>query len=193
MSLYDDAVSYAQTYGVPSQLFTDVIQQESGFDPNAYNPASGATGIAQFLPSTAANPGYGIAPVDPSNPQSSLSGAAQYLSALYNKLGSWTGALSAYSGSSSGTPYPGNSAIASDLSALSGTSTGTATPTSGGSDGGTSATGSTASASPASWLSTISTWAGQFATRGALILLAILLLLGGVYLFAARTQQVATS
>ncbi len=111
------AITDANAYGVPSQLYSDIIQQESGYNPNAYNLVSGATGIAQILPSTAANPGYGLAPVDPNNPNASLSFGAQYLAALFAKLGSWTGAVQAYSGSGTGTPYPGNAAIASDLAA----------------------------------------------------------------------------
>ena len=114
------AIADANAYGVPSQLYADMIQQESGYNPNAYNASTGATGIAQILPSTAANPGYGLAPVDPTNPNASLSFGAQYLAALFAKLGSWTGAVQAYSGSGSGTPYPGNAAIANDLAATPG-------------------------------------------------------------------------
>jgi len=96
------ADSIGTSYGLPSGLLPSVLQNESGFNPQAYNPASGATGIAQFLPSTAANPGYGIAPFDPTNPYASMRGAAQYLSALNGQLGSWTAALNQYSG---GAPY----------------------------------------------------------------------------------------
>ena len=124
-SLWQSTASYdAGIYGVPAGLFNDVINAESGYNPNAYNPQSGATGIAQFLPSTASNPGYGIAPFDPTQPAPSLSAAAQYLSALYNKVGSWTGALNAYSGNTGGgQPYPGNAAIANDLASLGGSGT----------------------------------------------------------------------
>jgi len=99
-SSYADSIG--TSYGLPSGLLPSVLQNESNFDPQAYNPATGATGIAQFLPSTAANPGYGIAPFDPTNPYASMRGAAQYLSALNSQLGSWTAALNQYSG---GAPY----------------------------------------------------------------------------------------
>ena len=110
------ASEYANQYGVPTDIFTSVIQAESGFNPGAYNSSSGATGIAQILPSTAANPGFGLSPVDPTNPTDALQFAAQYLRALYNKLGSWTGALNAYSGNTSGgSPYPQSQAVQNAL------------------------------------------------------------------------------
>lgn len=199
-SLYGQAAGYANQYGVPTQLFQDVITAESGFNPNAYNPASGATGIAQFLPSTAANAGYGIAPFDPTNASASLSGAAQYLAALKQRFGSWTGALNAYSGNTGGgSPYPGNSSISNDLAALEG-------PGGQGGQGGNSAAaiqagdaGTSSGAaggsgscglSPGCWLAAIGSWAGNFATRAALVVVAIIFLLGALYLFGTRSETV---
>lgn len=86
----------ASQYGVPDDLLYDQIAAESNFNPNAVNPSSGATGIAQILPTTAANPGYGIASVDPNDPAASINFAAQYDAALYNQTGSWTSALESY-------------------------------------------------------------------------------------------------
>jgi hypothetical protein len=86
-----------QANNIPSGLLSQLLQTESGFNPNAFNPASGATGIAQILPSTAASPGYGIAPVANLNdPVSSINFAGQYLAAQYKRTGSWTGAVAAY-------------------------------------------------------------------------------------------------
>lgn len=45
-----------------ANLFGAVIQQESGGDPAAMSPA-GAAGIAQIMPATARDPGYGVAPL----------------------------------------------------------------------------------------------------------------------------------
>ena len=41
----------AAKYGISSTLMNSIISCESGYNPQAYNP-SGASGIAQFMPST---------------------------------------------------------------------------------------------------------------------------------------------
>jgi hypothetical protein len=110
---YSTAVSAANQWGVPADLFVQQIGQESGFNPDAVNASSGATGIAQFLPSTAANAGYGIAPFDPTDPVASLNAAAQYDKSLYQQTGSWAGALSAYG---TGTGGSGVSSVLDELS-----------------------------------------------------------------------------
>jgi hypothetical protein len=63
--------------GVPIQLFTRLIWQESRFNPNAVSP-KGAMGIAQFMPGTAA--GRGLA--DPFEPLTALAESAAYLAEL---------------------------------------------------------------------------------------------------------------
>lgn len=45
-------VSAANKYGISASLMDSIIECESGFNPNSYNPYSGATGIAQFMPGT---------------------------------------------------------------------------------------------------------------------------------------------
>lgn len=42
----------ASKYGVNPDIMNNIIECESGFNPNSYNSYSGATGIAQFLPGT---------------------------------------------------------------------------------------------------------------------------------------------
>lgn len=84
------AAQAATKYGVPADLFTAQINQESGFDPNAKS-AAGALGIAQFMPATAK--GYGINPL---NPAQALPAAAKLMASLYKKYGSWDLALAAY-------------------------------------------------------------------------------------------------
>lgn len=86
----------ASTYSVPWQLMAAEIAQESAWDPNAYNAASGATGIAQFEPATAA--GLGIDPMDPNQ---AIPGMARYLSQLNTQLSAagysqWSYTLAAY-------------------------------------------------------------------------------------------------
>lgn len=82
----------AAKYNIPSNVFSSLIMSESSFNPVAYN-ASGATGIAQFMPSTAANMG-----IDPNNPYQALDASAKYLSSNYNKYGNWQDAISQYKG-----------------------------------------------------------------------------------------------
>lgn len=62
-------------------------------------------------------------------------------------------------------------------------------PTASGGSPTASAGGTAASQEPAV-LSGLSSWLGTYAKRGALILISVLLLLGAVYLFASRTQEV---
>ncbi len=74
--------------GIDPDMFVKQIQQESGFDPTAFNP-SGATGIAQIVP--AAHPG-----VDANDPIASLDYAANWMAGLHRNLGSYRKALAAY-------------------------------------------------------------------------------------------------
>lgn len=81
----------ANSSGIPPNYFVLQIRQESNFNPNALS-SSGAVGIAQFLPSTAA--GLGINPYDPI---SSLYGAARYMASLDQSYsGDYAKALAAY-------------------------------------------------------------------------------------------------
>ena len=59
------------------------IQQESGWNPAARSPA-GAGGLAQFVPSTAAD--FGLAPQDVYNPDLALRAQAQYMAAIYQRM-----------------------------------------------------------------------------------------------------------
>ena len=84
------AKSAARKYGVPEDLFLRLVQQESGWNPNAVSP-KGAVGLAQLMPSTA-----DLLGVDETDPQSNLEGGARYLSMMYARFGSWKLALAAY-------------------------------------------------------------------------------------------------
>ena len=77
--------------GIPPDLFVRQINLESGFNPRALSP-SGAEGIAQFMPKTAASLG-----IDPWKPEEALKGAAQ-LMAHYTKMfnGTYAKALATY-------------------------------------------------------------------------------------------------
>lgn len=94
--------------GIPVPLLTAQIRQESGFDPNARG-RSGEIGLAQIMPDTARNPGYGMAGVDPatlSDPRANVRFGANYLAARGRHAGvtDWNDpaqqdrALAAYNG-----------------------------------------------------------------------------------------------
>lgn len=84
----------ATNVGISPTYFVRQIQLESGFNPNAVSP-SGAVGIAQFMPSTAA--GLGINPWDPLQ---ALQAAAKMMANLYHQYGDYAKALAAYNAGS---------------------------------------------------------------------------------------------
>jgi hypothetical protein len=86
----DVARSLARKHDIPEDLFLRLVQQESGWNPNAVSP-KGATGLAQLMPGTARALG-----VDINDPEENLEGGARYLRAMYDKFGSWRLALAAY-------------------------------------------------------------------------------------------------
>jgi hypothetical protein len=74
-------------------LFERQIQVESGFDPGSVS-ATGAVGIAQFLPSTAA---HLVPPLDPTDPVTSLAVAAEIMASKVRTYdGNYAQALAAY-------------------------------------------------------------------------------------------------
>jgi len=80
----------AARYGVPTELFLRLVQQESGWKPAARSH-KGAIGLAQLMPGTARRLG-----VDPHDPYENLEGGARYLAQQYRRFGSWRLALAAY-------------------------------------------------------------------------------------------------
>jgi soluble lytic murein transglycosylase-like protein len=82
-SQYDSLVqAAAQRYGLDPALLHGLIQQESGFDPNAGSPA-GAQGLCQLMPGTAASLGV----TNPLDPAQSIDGGARYLKAQLDAFG----------------------------------------------------------------------------------------------------------
>ncbi len=80
----------ARKHNVPEELFLRLVQQESGWNPQAKSH-KGALGLAQLMPQTAQLLG-----VDPRDPVQNLEGGARYLSWQYKKFKSWRLALAAY-------------------------------------------------------------------------------------------------
>ncbi len=67
----------ASQYGVPQNIFFGLIDQESSWNPNADAPSSSAYGFTQLLSGTASDLG-----VNRFNPTQNLFGGAQYLSQM---------------------------------------------------------------------------------------------------------------
>jgi len=77
-------------YGVDPAVLAAMAKTESNFNSSSVS-ASGARGLMQFMPGTAAGLG-----VDTSDAASSIDGAARYLSSLTQQFGSTSLALAAY-------------------------------------------------------------------------------------------------
>jgi membrane-bound lytic murein transglycosylase D len=81
--------------GVPQDLIYLAVA-ESGFQPQALNPRSGAGGMWQFMPTGA----YGLARNgwfdERFDPQKSSKAYALYMKTLYNQFGDWYLAMAAY-------------------------------------------------------------------------------------------------
>lgn len=88
--LLEVARAAARRHGVPEDLFARLVQQESGWNPEAISH-KGAMGLAQLMPGTAERLG-----VDPADPAQNLDGGARYLATQHERFGSWRLALAAY-------------------------------------------------------------------------------------------------
>lgn len=96
-----DYIDYANQIaikeGLDPAIFIAQLNQESGFNPKAKNPKSGAIGIAQFMPSTAKGMGFTAG----ADPLRDIRMAAQYMKSklkMYN--GDYRLALASYNAGS---------------------------------------------------------------------------------------------
>ena len=89
-SMYDVAISMAQKYEIPEQLFFNLVTAESNWDPVIVSHR-GAIGLTQLMPGTAEELG-----VDPWDAYDNLDGGARYLHQQYVHFGTWELALAAY-------------------------------------------------------------------------------------------------
>jgi soluble lytic murein transglycosylase-like protein len=80
----------ARRHAIPEDLFLRLVQQESGWNPDAVSH-KGAIGLAQLMPGTAAMLG-----VDPTDPVANLDGGARYLAMQFRDFRRWDHALAAY-------------------------------------------------------------------------------------------------
>ena len=74
---------------IPKNLLARLLQQESDFNPQAYNK-SGASGIAQIVPR------WHPEIQNPYDPNEAIPYAAKYLKKLYKSFGHWDLVLAAY-------------------------------------------------------------------------------------------------
>lgn len=86
---------YAKMYGIPENLFLNLIEAESNFNPKAVS-SKGAEGLCQLMPNTA----KALEVRDVFNVDENLKAGASYLSTLYRKYRDWKLALAAYNAGS---------------------------------------------------------------------------------------------
>ena len=77
-----DINDYAKKHNLPPEMVYGFLASESGGDRSAVSP-KGAVGLFQSMPSTAADPGYGVKPYDPN----SIDGSLDYMSAMFKQAG----------------------------------------------------------------------------------------------------------
>lgn len=98
-SLQAWANSFALQFGVPVDLFSNLIGHESSWN-TAAKGAAGEIGLGQIMPSTAATT---LGGVNVNDPIINLAASASLLSRLYKSNGNdWTTALAAYNGGEGG-------------------------------------------------------------------------------------------
>lgn len=104
------AATIAQNYGLNSNIFIAMLEQESGLqqyksDGSLVVGGAGEIGIGQIKPSTAKDLG-----IDPYDPYQNIEGAAKYLSQQLQATGSYEKALAAYNQGLAGSQGKGKAA-----------------------------------------------------------------------------------
>jgi hypothetical protein len=91
----DDVPGFADRGYVDSDMFKSVIAAESRGNPNAVSP-KGARGLAQLMPGTARDPGFGVEGARDSSSKENVRVGNEYLNAMLKKYGNIDYALAAY-------------------------------------------------------------------------------------------------
>ncbi|MCX8125741.1 MAG: lytic transglycosylase domain-containing protein [Dehalococcoidia bacterium] len=88
-SYKDYARQIAKQFGIPEDLFLAYFQLESGWNPLAVNPKSGAAGLGQIMPSNKWASELGVVGDRRFNPYSNIHAIAYELLSKYSKHGDW--------------------------------------------------------------------------------------------------------
>lgn len=91
-----DIKAAARLSGVPALLLASLIRQESGFKATIRNTSSGAMGLGQFMPATAAEWFGSTWQNGVYDPDRAIPMTARYLAWLYRRHGTWRLAVGAY-------------------------------------------------------------------------------------------------
>lgn len=85
--LREYAARLEQERQIPSGLYSTLVQAESSWNPQAVSP-TGARGLAQIIPSTGRQPGFGVQPVkNIDDPFENLRFGSDYLGAMLKRYG----------------------------------------------------------------------------------------------------------
>lgn len=93
VSMCQTLAEAARMHDLPVGFFVRLINQESGFNPEAVSPV-GAQGVAQFMPRVAEE--WGLQ--NPFDPHAALVASARFLRSLFDQFGNWGLAAAAYNG-----------------------------------------------------------------------------------------------
>lgn len=95
MTIAEKVAAAARRHGVPEDLALRLARQESGLrqyrNGEVIRSSSGALGVMQLMPATAAELG-----VDPYNEDQNIDGGIRYLKQMYVLFGNWNHAVAAY-------------------------------------------------------------------------------------------------
>ena len=87
-SVARELVAVAERLGAPPFVLANLIQFESGWNPRAVNPTSGASGLIQFMPSTAKRLGTTVEAIRRLDAAGQLPLVERYLAPFKGRLGS---------------------------------------------------------------------------------------------------------